>query len=49
MKFNFTIEPFVVKSTYAIIVIDQILRTMNFETDKALRYDPKGIMHQGYE
>ena len=46
MKFNFTIEPFVVKSTYAIIAIDQILRSMNFETDKALRYDPKGVMHQ---
>ena len=46
MKFNFTIEPFVVKSAYDIIGIDQILRSMNFETDKALRYDPKGEMHQ---
>lgn len=46
MKFNFTLEPFVVKSAYAIIAIDQILRSMNFETDKALKYDPKGVMHQ---
>ena len=46
MKFNFTIEPFVVKSAYAITAIEQILRSMNFETDKALRYDPKGVMHQ---
>ena len=46
MKFNFTLEPFVIKSTYAITVVDQILRSMNFETDKVLRYDPKKIFHQ---
>ena len=45
MKFNFTIEPFVVKFAYVITAIDQILRSMNFENDKALRYDPKGMMH----
>ena len=44
MKFNFTIEPFLVKS--AITTINQILRSLNFETHKALRYDPKGVMHQ---
>ena len=47
MKFNFTLEPFVVKSAYAITVVDQIFRSMNFETDKALRYDPKRVIHQG--
>ena len=26
--------------------LDQILRSMNFETDKALRYDPKRVIHQ---
>jgi hypothetical protein len=46
IKFNFTIEPFVVKYAYAIIAIDQILRSMSFETDKALRYDPKGVINQ---
>ena len=46
MKFNFTLEPFVLKSTYAITFIDQILRSMNFETDKSLRYDPKRVVHQ---
>ena len=46
MKFNFPIEPFVVKSAYAITDIDQILRSMNFETNKALTYDRKGVMHQ---
>ena len=46
MKFKFTLEPFVVKSAYAITVVDQILRSMNFETDKALKYDPKRVIHQ---
>lgn len=46
MKFNFTLEPFVVNSAYAITVVDQTLRSMNFEIDKALRYDPKKVFHQ---
>lgn len=46
MKFIFTLEPFVVKFVFAITAIDQIIRSMRFEKDKALRYDPKGIMHQ---
>ena len=46
LKFVFTLEPFVVKSILATNTIDQIIRSMSFETDKALRYDPRGIMHQ---
>ena len=46
LKFVFTLEPFVVKSISVANIIDQIMRSMNFDTDKALRYDPKGIMHQ---
>ena len=46
MKFNFNVESFVVKSTYAITVVDEILRSMNFETNKALRYDLKRVIHQ---
>ena len=46
MKFNFTLEPFVVKFVCAILVIDQIMKSMSFDTDKALRYEPKGVMHQ---
>ena len=46
MKFNFTIEPFVVKSVSAITTIDQILRSMGFETNEAIRYDPEGLMNQ---
>ena len=46
MKFNYTLEPFVVKYVSAILVIDQILRSMSFENDKALRYDPSRIIHQ---
>ena len=46
MKLNFTLEPFVVKSISTILVIDQILRSMSFEHDKALRYDPNKVIHQ---
>ena len=46
MKLVFTLEPFVVKSVLAANMINQILRSMGFETDKSLRYDPKGVMNQ---
>ena len=46
MKFVFTLEPFVVKSIFVVAAIDQIIRSMSFDTDKSLRYDPRGIMHQ---
>ena len=46
LKFFFTLEPFVVKYILATNTMDQIIRSMNFDTDKALRYDPRGIMHQ---
>ena len=46
LKFVFTLEPFVVKSILTANTIDQIIRSKSFETDKALRYDPRGIMHQ---
>lgn len=46
IKLNFTLEPFVVKSISAILVIDHILRSMSFEHDKSLRYDPNIILHQ---
>lgn len=46
LKFVFTLEPFVVKSILAATTIDQIIRSMSFDTDKALRYDCRGIMHQ---
>ena len=39
-------EPFVVKSVLATNVLDQVLRSMGFVSDKALRYDPKGVMNQ---
>ena len=45
LKFVFTLEPFVVKTIFAANITDQILSSMSFETDKALRYDPKGVMH----
>ena len=45
LKFVFTLEPFVVKSILAANTMDQIIRSMSFDIDKALRYDPIGIMH----
>lgn len=46
LKFVFTLEPFVVKSILVANTIDQIIRSMSFDIDKSLRYDPRGIMHQ---
>ena len=46
MKFVFTLEPFVVESFFVVTAIDQIIRSMIYDTDKALRYDTKGVMHQ---
>ena len=45
LKFVFTMEPFVVKSVLAANVLDQVLKSMGFESDKAFRYDPKGVMN----
>jgi len=44
LKFVFTLEPFVVKTIFVANVINKIM-SMSFDTDKALRYDPQGIMH----
>ena len=46
LKFVFTMEPFVVKLVLVANVLDQVLKSMGFESDKALRYDPKGVMNQ---
>ena len=46
MKFKYRIEPFVVSSTSAIIVVQSILRSMNFHFDKKAKYDPKHIISQ---
>ena len=35
-----------VKSVLAANVLDRVLKSMGFESDKALRYDPKGVMNQ---
>ena len=46
IRFKYTLEPFVVKFVAAISVIDQILKNMNFDSNKALRYDPNKVLHQ---
>ena len=35
-----------VESVYVVIIIDQIMESMSFQTDKSLRYDPKKVIHQ---
>ena len=46
MKFKLTLEPFVVEYVHVVIVIEQIMKSMSFQTDKSLRYDPKKVIHQ---
>ena len=36
MKFRYTIEPFVVNSTAALSIIQDIMKSMNFQLDKKL-------------
>ena len=44
MKFKYTIESFVVNSTVALSVIHNIMKSMNFQMDKKINYDPKHII-----
>ena len=44
MKFKYTIEPFVVNSTTALLVIQIIMKSMTFQLDKKINYDPKHII-----
>ena len=46
IKFKFTLEPFVVEYVAALTVIDKIMKSMSFQIDKNLRYDPNKIIHQ---
>ena len=44
MKFRYIIEPFVVNSTAALYIIQDIMKSMNFQLDKKLNYDPKHVI-----
>ena len=46
MKFIYTIEPFVVNKTTALTIIHNIIKSMNFQLDKKLKYDPKHVISQ---
>jgi len=46
MKFRYTIEPFVVSSTSVVTIVQNILRSMNFQFDKKTKYDPKHVISQ---
>ena len=49
MKFRYTIEPFVVSSTSVVTIVQNILRSMNFQFDKKTKYDPKHVISQRKE
>ena len=44
MNFKYIIEPFVVNSTTTLIVVQSVLKSMNFQVDKKAKYDPKHII-----
>ena len=46
MKFKYTMEPFVVNTTFSLLIIQNIIKSMNFQLDKKLKYDPKHIISQ---
>ena len=46
MKFKYNMEPFVVNTTSSLSIIQNILKSMNFQLDKKLKYDPKHIISQ---
>ena len=46
MKFKYTMEPFVVNTTSALPSIQNIMKSMNFQLDKKLKYDPKHVISQ---
>ena len=46
MKFKYTMEPFLVNSTSALPIIQAILRSMNFQLDMKIKYDPKHVIYQ---
>ena len=44
IEFKYTIEPFVVDSTYALPIIQDLLRSMKFDQDRRVNYYPKHII-----
>ena len=46
MKFRYTIEPFIVSSTFAITIVQNTLRSVNFQFDKKTKYGPKHVISQ---
>lgn len=46
LKFKWTVEPFVIDSFPTLYKIEAILKSMGFQTDKDVKYDPKRIIDQ---
>ena len=46
MKFKYSMESFVVNTTYSLPIIQNIMKCINFQLDKKLKYDPKHVISQ---
>ena len=46
IKFHYVIGPFVIKSSQALPVIENILESMRFQEETKVNYDPKGIIEK---
>ena len=46
IKFKFIMEPFVVEFVVVLTVVYKIMKSMSFQIDKSLIYEPKKIIHQ---
>jgi len=42
-------DPFVVNTTFALPIIQNIIKSMDFQLDKKLKYDPKHVISQRKE
>ena len=49
MKCKYTMEPFVVTSTSDLSIVQAIFRSMNFQLDRKIKYDPKHVISQRKE
>ena len=47
IKFHYSIGPFVIKSTLALPIVEQILESFNFQEAQRINYDPKKIILNG--
>lgn len=44
IKFHFVIDPFVIKTSSALFVVDKLLKNMKFQEAQRIKYDPRQII-----